>query len=76
MPPTWLTVIAWISLVAGFASSISILYDVYGRRRRQPMRVMEAVWPITALYLGPLGWFAYACLGRPKVGPRRGGRRG
>ena len=30
------------------------------------MRVMEAVWPITALYLGPVGWFAYAGLGRPR----------
>ena len=23
---------------------------------------MEAVWPITALYTGPLGWFIYARL--------------
>lgn len=30
-------------------------YDVYIRGLRQPMRVMEAVWPLTALYLGVLG---------------------
>ena len=67
MPPAWLTIVAWTSLAAGFLSVGAILYDVYGRGRRQPMRVMEAVWPITALYLGPLGWFAYKRLGRPVV---------
>ena len=67
MPPTWLTIIAWISLAAGFLSAAAIVYDIYGRGRRQPMRVMEAVWPITALYLGPVGWVAYARLGRPRV---------
>lgn len=54
-PPTWLTLVAWLSLTAGFLSTAAILYDIYGRGLRQPMRVMEAVWPITALYLGPLG---------------------
>jgi hypothetical protein len=69
MPPSWLTIIAWISLAAGFLSAGAILYDIYARGLRQPMRVMEAVWPITALYLGPLGWFAYTRLGRPELGP-------
>ena len=27
---------------------------------------MEAVWPITALYLGPLGLLLYSGLGRPR----------
>jgi uncharacterized membrane protein len=67
MPPTWLTIIAWISLAAGFLTAGAIVYDIYGRGLRQPMRVMEAVWPITALYLGPLGWLAYVRLGRPTV---------
>ena len=67
MPPPWLTIIAWISLAAGFLTAGVIAFDIYGRRLRQPMRVMEAVWPITALFLGPLGWFAYARLGRPRV---------
>jgi hypothetical protein len=67
VPPTWLTIIAWISVAAGFWSAAAVLYDIYGRGLRQPMRVMEAVWPITALYLGPLGWFAYAGLGRPHL---------
>ena len=66
MPPTWLTIIAWISLAAAFVSAAAILYDIYVRGWRQHMRVMEAVWPITALFLGPLGWLAYARIGRPR----------
>jgi hypothetical protein len=61
-----LTIVAWISLAAGFSTAGVIVFDIYGRRLRQPMRVMEAVWPIIALFLGPLGWFAYARLGRPR----------
>ena len=71
-PPTWLTLVAWLSLTAGFLSTAAIFYDIYGRGLRQPMRVMEAVWPITALYLGPLGWPAYARLGRPTANAARG----
>src|SRR5438067_12128385 len=66
MPPTWLTILAWISIAAGFLSAAVVLYDIYGNGLRQPMRVMEAVWPITALYLGPLGLWLYAGLGRPR----------
>ena len=73
--PTWLTVVAWLSLSAGFVSAAAIVYDIYGRGLRQPMRVMEAVWPITALYLGPLGWPAYARLGRPTPNAAKGSER-
>lgn len=45
MAPLWLTAIAWISLALGFLSAGTIVYDIFGRGRRQPMRVMEAVWP-------------------------------
>jgi hypothetical protein len=69
MTPTWLTTIAWLSLALGFLSAGVILYDIFGRRLRQHHRVMEAVWPITALYLGLLGWLAYSLLGRPKLVP-------
>jgi putative flippase GtrA len=67
MPPEWL-ILAWISLAAGFLSAVAIVYDIYRRGMRQPMRVMEAVWPITGLYLGPGGWFAYVRLGQPTAG--------
>ena len=64
MPPSWLTVIAWTSLGLGVVASGAILCDLYVRGYRQQMRVMEAVWPITALYLGPLAWLVYRRWGR------------
>jgi len=69
MPPNWLTIIAWLSLVSGFLSAGAILFDIFARGLRQPVRVMEAVWPLTALYAGPIGWPVYAYLGRPKLTP-------
>jgi hypothetical protein len=30
------------------------------------MWIMEVVWPVTVLYFGPLGWYAYWRWGRPK----------
>lgn len=65
MAPAWLRVVSWITIASGFITAAAIAYDMYGRGRRQVMQVMATVWPITALYLGPLGWIAYARLGRP-----------
>ncbi len=59
MPPTWLTVVAWASLALAFATSGAIVYDIFGRGHRQRMAVMDVVWPVTALYFGPLTWLAY-----------------
>jgi Domain of unknown function (DUF4396) len=64
MPPPWLVAVAWCSLALGFGSAGWIVFDVYGRGRRQRMAVMEAVWPLTALYLGPVAVWAYRRLGR------------
>ncbi|MGI8439051.1 MAG: DUF4396 domain-containing protein [Thermoleophilaceae bacterium] len=47
-------------------SAGALLYDVYGRGYRQRVRAMEAVWPISALYLGPLALLVYARWGRPR----------
>ncbi len=65
MPSTWLTALAWVALASGFLSAGWILKDIYGRGHRQPMRVMEAVWPVTALYLGPASVWGYRRFGRP-----------
>ena len=59
MAPGWLTVLAWVALALGGLSAIAIAIDIFGRGHRQKMWIMEAVWPITGLYLGPLAWFAY-----------------
>jgi hypothetical protein len=69
VPPTWLTIVAWISLALAFATAGAILFDIYARRRRQRMAIMEAVWPVTALYFGPLAWLAYRRWGRPDSPP-------
>ncbi len=83
MPPTWLTVVALIFLGLGFLCAGVILYDVFGRGYRQRTKAMEAVWPITAIYFGPLALLAYFRWGRPqsrewqeKQGERPLGREG
>lgn len=64
MPPTWLVVVAWIGLGLGFASAAWILVDVFLRGYRLKMSVMNAVWPITALYFGPVAVWGYHRFGR------------
>jgi hypothetical protein len=64
VPPAWLTTLAWISLAASFATALAILADVYVRGHRQKMWIMEPVWAVTALYLGPPTWLAYRRWGR------------
>jgi hypothetical protein len=62
--PAWLDVVAWVSLAVGFACAAAILLDIFAGGRRQSMGVMEAVYPITALYLGPLALMLYRRWGR------------
>lgn len=65
MPPVWLIVVAWCALGVGFVSAGWILLDIYVFKYRQPMRVMEAVWPVTGLYFGPAAVWGYYRFGRP-----------
>jgi Domain of unknown function (DUF4396) len=65
VPPRWLTVIAWFGLAVAAAACLAILYDIVVRGHRQRMRIMDVVWPVTALYLGPLAWWWYRRWGRP-----------
>lgn len=66
MPPLWLVIVAWCALGMGFASAGWILLDLYVLKYRQPMRVMEAVWPVTGLYFGPVAVWGYYRFGRPQ----------
>jgi hypothetical protein len=59
LAPTWLTAVAWVYLSICFACAGAIGYDIAVNRRRQPMGVMNAVYPITALYFGPLALAFY-----------------
>jgi hypothetical protein len=48
-----------------FAAATDILIDIGVRGYRQRMPIMDAVWPVTALYFGPLASWAYRRFGRP-----------
>ncbi|MDA8297823.1 MAG: DUF4396 domain-containing protein [Actinomycetota bacterium] len=66
MPPAWLSILSWVMLALAFASVAWIAADQWLRGHRQQMRIMEAVWPITALYWGPVAIFGYRRFGLPK----------
>lgn len=66
MPPAWLTDLSWTAIAVALASAAWIGWDVYGRGHRQPMGVMEAVWPVTALYFGPVALWGYRRFGLPQ----------
>ncbi|HET8756027.1 MAG TPA: DUF4396 domain-containing protein [Solirubrobacteraceae bacterium] len=56
---TWI-LIGWIALAVGFASAGAIAWDIFVAGYRQHMTIMNAVWPITALYFGPVAvWFYF-----------------
>ncbi len=66
MIPTWLYWLSVLSLAAAFATAAAIALDL--RRHPQHMAVMQPVWVISALYFGPLAWWAYTRMGRPEGG--------
>ncbi len=57
-----ITTIAIISIVVAIVCSLIILTDIV--RHPQSMKIMNIVWPVTALYSGPLGLLAYYTIGR------------
>lgn len=64
MAPAGLTVIAWLYLSVCFCCAAIIAYDIAFNHRRQPMGVMNFVFPITALYFGPFAVALYWRWGR------------
>src|SRR5919109_1554148 len=64
MAPVWLTVTAWVYLSVFFCCAGIISYDIVFNHRRQPMGVMNFVFPITALYFGPFAVALYWRWGR------------
>ena len=55
----WLSVLAWAYISVCLACAGIIAGDILIGRRRQPMGVMNFVFPITALYFGPLALAFY-----------------
>lgn len=64
--PNRLGILAAGSLVLAGVSALIIAIDLL-RGHRQRMWIMNIVWPITALYSGPLGLWAYFAIGRNSV---------
>jgi len=60
--PTWLVTLSWASLILAALLALLVALDLL--RYPQHMWIMNVVWPLTALYAGPLGAWAYLSLGR------------
>lgn len=56
--PAWLHILAILALILAGASALIIVIDIL-QGNRQHMRIMNVVWPLTALYAGPLALWAY-----------------
>ena len=63
MMPDWLNWLAIASLSLSFLCALVIVVDLLAGHR-QRMWIMNLVWPITALYSGPLGLWLYFGAGR------------
>jgi len=53
-------------VVLAVVSAAVIAYDIYGRGRRQPVRLSEGVWILSGLWLGPLALALYNRVARPR----------
>jgi hypothetical protein len=62
MIPHWLHVLSICALLAGFLCALIAAVDV--TRHPQHVWVMSLVWPITALFAGPLALWVYFRFGR------------
>lgn len=61
MSPYWLTVFSWVALGSAFASATWLAVEQV--RHPQRMWIMDIVWPVTALYMGPVAIWAYYKMG-------------
>jgi Domain of unknown function (DUF4396) len=59
--PAWLTFLSWIALWIAFISCVWLIVEQF--RHPQHAWIMYLVWPITALYMGPLAIRAYYVMG-------------
>jgi hypothetical protein len=66
--PDWLQTVAIISLVLAGISLVIIVIDLLNGHK-QKMWIMNVVWPLTALYAGPLALWTYYTVGRKSVKP-------
>jgi hypothetical protein len=64
----WLSSLAVVSLILGAICALAIALDLL-TGHPQKMGIMNLVWPITALWSGPLGLWAYFRYGRAASKP-------
>jgi hypothetical protein len=64
MAPHWFETLAWVALAFGFASALVIAGDIVLLGSRQHTAIMNLVFPLTALYVGPVAVWAYFARGR------------
>ena len=64
LSPTSLNTLAFVYIALSIAACLFVAADIVLAGRRQNMGVMEAVWPLTMLYWGPLGLPFYFGFGR------------
>lgn len=62
MSPQWLNLLSIASLCLAAASALVLIADEVRHPQRMP--IMNLVWPVTALYLGPIAVWAYWAMGR------------
>jgi hypothetical protein len=62
MIPIWLHILSIVALLTGFVSALIILIDV--TRHPQHMGIMNVVWPVVALFAGPIALWGYFEYGR------------
>ena len=67
--PGWLTALSWSWIALAVLSVVVIARDVFVGGRHQPTRTMDVVWPLSALYLGPVAVLLYRRWGRPRSTP-------
>lgn len=70
-PHGWLHSMAVAALAVSAASAAVILTDILMGRRQQ-MWIMNVVWPVTAIYFGPIAVWYYFSYGRWGHGKRHG----
>jgi hypothetical protein len=62
MIPSWLHLLATMSVLTGIGCAMVIVINE--TRDPQHMWIMNLVWPLTALYAGPVALWAYRRIGR------------
>lgn len=65
--PDWVQPVATIFVTLSVLTALAVAYDIYGRGYRHRARSVEAVWIISALWLGPFALPLYARAGRSRT---------